>query len=92
MKNFLRFDGAVGMHAGRLPGYPASHGCVRLPPSKAKLFFDIADTGTPVRVFGKAPHSSAPASRPATVKTSATPVPVATPRPKGWFSWLKGKP
>src|SRR5687768_17545708 len=26
MRHFLRFDGAVGMHAGRLPGYPASHG------------------------------------------------------------------
>ena len=31
MKNFMRIDGAIGMHAGRLPGYPASHGCVRLP-------------------------------------------------------------
>jgi len=57
MKNFLRFDGAVGMHAGRLPGYPASHGCVRLPPSKAALFFNIVEVGTPVRVFGQAPKT-----------------------------------
>ena len=31
MRYFMRFNGAEGMHAGYLPGYPASHGCVRLP-------------------------------------------------------------
>ena len=31
MRYFMRFNGATGMHAGYLPGYPASHGCVRLP-------------------------------------------------------------
>jgi len=31
MHYFMRFDGADGMHAGYLPGYPASHGCVRMP-------------------------------------------------------------
>jgi lipoprotein-anchoring transpeptidase ErfK/SrfK len=46
MKHFLRINGAVGMHAGRLPGHPASHGCIRLPPSKAALFFNIAEVGT----------------------------------------------
>ena len=85
MKHFLRIDGPVGMHAGRLPGYPASHGCVRLPPSKAKLFFDIAETGTPVRVFGKAPRTGPPASARKTVKASPTP------EPRGWFSWRKNK-
>ena len=34
----------VAMHAGNLPGYPASHGCVRLPMEFAKrLFTDHAD-------------------------------------------------
>lgn len=29
----------VALHAGNLPGYPASHGCVRLPPGFAKLLY-----------------------------------------------------
>jgi lipoprotein-anchoring transpeptidase ErfK/SrfK len=32
----LTWDG-IAMHAGRLPGYPASHGCIRLPAAFAKL-------------------------------------------------------
>jgi lipoprotein-anchoring transpeptidase ErfK/SrfK len=32
----LTWDG-IAMHAGNLPGYPASHGCVRLPKAFAKL-------------------------------------------------------
>jgi hypothetical protein len=31
MPYFVRFNSATGLHAGYLPGYPASHGCVRLP-------------------------------------------------------------
>ena len=30
----LTWDG-IALHAGKLPGYPASHGCVRLPPAFA---------------------------------------------------------
>ena len=47
---FLRFNGAIGMHAGHLPGYPASHGCVRLPSSKAQIFYNYAGVGTKVVV------------------------------------------
>jgi len=50
MPNFLRFNGAIGMHTGYLPGYPASHGCVRLPDFMARKFFDNAVIGTPVIV------------------------------------------
>lgn len=50
MPYFLRFNGAVGMHQGYLPGYPASHGCVRLPEDMARKFFDNAPVGTPVIV------------------------------------------
>jgi len=39
MPYFLRIYGGVGMHAGDLPGYPASHGCIRMPQSKARRFF-----------------------------------------------------
>ena len=55
MPYFIRFNGAEGMHAGHLPGYPASHGCVRLPERNAIAFFNAVDVGTPVTVFGRTP-------------------------------------
>ena len=51
MKWFMRLtDGGVGMHIGILPGYPASHGCVRESVDGAKLFYDHCKVGTPVAV------------------------------------------
>src|SRR6202011_577877 len=49
---FMEFSAAVGMHAGYLPGYPASHGCVRMPRDLAALFFERVHVGTPVMVVG----------------------------------------
>jgi hypothetical protein len=63
MRNFIRFNGAVGMHAGILPGYPSSHGCVRLPANQAAYFYNVAQLGTPVRVYGRAPYQSTPSRR-----------------------------
>lgn len=48
MPYFMRFTGAYGLHAGNVPGYPASSGCVRLPPRHAKRFFNAVQIGTPV--------------------------------------------
>jgi lipoprotein-anchoring transpeptidase ErfK/SrfK len=45
----LRDDG-VGMHAGYLPGYPASHGCIRLPHAFAELLYSNISVGTPVDI------------------------------------------
>ena len=45
--NRLTWSG-VALHAGQLPGYPASHGCVRLPIEFSKLLFTITHVGTPV--------------------------------------------
>ncbi|MEZ5301183.1 MAG: L,D-transpeptidase family protein [Verrucomicrobiales bacterium] len=50
MPFFMRFNNAVGMHAGYLPGYPASHGCVRMPRWMAKNFYNHVEYGTPVTV------------------------------------------
>jgi len=51
MKWFLRLtEDGVGMHIGILPGYPASHGCVRESVDGAKLFYDHVKVGTPVDV------------------------------------------
>jgi L,D-transpeptidase catalytic domain len=40
----------VAMHAGNLPGYPASHGCIRLPKAFAKLLYGVTELGTPVTI------------------------------------------
>ena len=49
MPFFLRLScSAVGLHAGALPGYPASHGCVRLPSETAKKLFTLVPRGTMV--------------------------------------------
>jgi len=51
MRWFMRLTAnGVGMHTGILPGYPASHGCVRLPGEIARLFYDNVKIGTPVTV------------------------------------------
>jgi lipoprotein-anchoring transpeptidase ErfK/SrfK len=50
MPYFLRFHGGYGLHAGFLPGFPASHGCVRMPERMAQIFFANVSHGTPVRV------------------------------------------
>ena len=55
MHYFMRFNGADGMHAGYLPGYPASHGCVRMPEQYAIALFNLVTVGTPVTVFGRTP-------------------------------------
>ncbi|MEO7167492.1 MAG: L,D-transpeptidase [Chthoniobacterales bacterium] len=56
MRYFVRFDNAIGMHAGYLPGYAASHGCVRLPEQNAIAIFNAVEVGTPVNVFGRTPR------------------------------------
>lgn len=86
MRHFMRFNGAVGMHAGRLPGYAASHGCVRLPPHMASYFYKSVPVGTPVHVVGRAPSGHVAKHR-----TSAMAVAVKPPAPpprRNWFSRL----
>ena len=51
MPYYLRIrDDGTGLHAGYLPGYPASHGCIRLPHAFAELLFSNVSVGTPVDV------------------------------------------
>ncbi len=48
---FLRLTGdGVGMHIGVLPGYAASHGCVRLPAEIAPIFYEKSKVGTPAEI------------------------------------------
>lgn len=48
----------IALHAGALPGYPSSHGCIHLPYSFAKKLFEVTHKGTAVVITqkGHAPH------------------------------------
>jgi len=51
MPYFLRLSCRdFGLHAGSLPGYPASHGCIRLPAGDAKALFASVPVGTLVEI------------------------------------------
>lgn len=50
MPYFMRVTQGIGLHAGYLPGYPASHGCIRMPEFMAENFFKSVSTGTPVTI------------------------------------------
>ena len=44
----------VALHAGGLPGYPESHGCVHLPLAFSKLLFGATERGMTVVIAGRA--------------------------------------
>jgi lipoprotein-anchoring transpeptidase ErfK/SrfK len=75
----LTWDG-VAMHAGRVPGYPASHGCVRLPHAFSEKLFDVTARGMTVVIVdqaNRAPILADPALFPAApvrALPSSTPV------------------
>ena len=79
----------VAMHAGNLPGYPASHGCVRLPMEFAKKLFTITPMGGTVVIAGG--HED-PVKRPvagvlAPVMAGVSKAPRMPLAPNGEFSW-----
>ena len=79
----------VAMHAGNLPGFPASHGCVRLPMEFAKKLFTITPMGGTVVIAG---GNADPVKRPAAgvlapVMAGVTPVPAMPLSPEGQFTW-----
>jgi hypothetical protein len=51
----LTWDG-IALHAGRIPGKPASHGCVRLPHAFARELFEITERGMTVVVADEYTH------------------------------------
>jgi hypothetical protein len=77
------------MHAGNLPGFPASHGCVRLPMEFAKRLFDVTPMGGTVVIAG---GNEDPVKRPAAgvlapAMAGVTAVPVMPLAPDGKFAW-----
>ncbi|NJM35899.1 MAG: L,D-transpeptidase family protein, partial [Rhodomicrobium sp.] len=64
----------IALHAGHLPGYPASHGCIRMPASFAERFFGATRIGYRVII---APRSTVPLQ----IAHAALPNPVFMPAP-----------
>jgi len=50
MPYYVEFRPGFGLHAGARPGYPASHGCVRLSYWKARQFYQASRIGTRVTI------------------------------------------
>ncbi|HET9638359.1 MAG TPA: L,D-transpeptidase family protein [Allosphingosinicella sp.] len=50
--------GGVALHAGQIPGRPASHGCVRLPLAFARNLFSVTKVGASVHIIEQSPASS----------------------------------
>ena len=48
----------IALHAGHVPGYPASHGCIRLPRGFAKTLYGLTDSSTRVTITNKRPKSA----------------------------------
>ena len=79
----------VAMHAGNLPGFPASHGCVRLPMEFAKKLFTVTPMGGTVVIAGgnEDPVKRAAAGVLAPVMAGVTKVPAMPLSPQGQFTW-----
>ena len=50
MPYYMQIAPGFGLHAGYLPGYPASHGCIRMPEFMAENFYKSVSGGTPVTI------------------------------------------
>ena len=79
----------VAMHAGNLPGFPASHGCVRLPMEFAKKLFTVTPMGGTVVIAGgnQDPVKRAAAGVLAPSMAGVTAPPAAPLSPEGTFTW-----
>ena len=80
----------IALHAGDLPGYPDSHGCVRLPLEFSKLLFTVTTKGGTVII---ADEHSAPREtvHPGMIFSQATPPAADASLAQGEFSWTPEK-
>lgn len=53
---FFIAERGIALHAGAIPGHPASHGCVRLPREFARLLFAETQRGDTVEVVDESPE------------------------------------
>lgn len=80
--------GGIALHAGDLPGYPDSHGCVRLPLEFSKLLFGVTMRGATVVI---ADDKSAPAETVHPGMFFSPAEPAAAPLAPGQFDWSPEK-
>ncbi len=80
----------IAMHAGHLPGYPASHGCVRLPIDFAEKLYSVTSNGTSVIITDDkfAPGETAEPGRLLSGKTGLSAKPALS---AGQFEWHPDK-
>ncbi len=77
----LTWDG-IALHAGHIPGYPASHGCLRLPLPFAKALYSVTRMKQPVTILASLDTPKAePVPEPAPVPEAVLP-PNTVPEPK----------
>lgn len=81
--------GGVALHAGGLPGYPESHGCVHLPLAFARKLFDATPMGGTVIIAGghEDPVKRPPAGVLAPMMAGAGRAPATPLSPQGKFTW-----
>ena len=81
----------VALHVGHLPGYPASHGCIRLPAAFAPKLFAAVGRGERVWVVNRALAEPMAMLAPITPMGTALLVPEAYTQAQYWDTvWLSG--
>jgi hypothetical protein len=81
--------GGVALHAGGLPGYPESHGCVHLPIEFSRLLFSAMPLGGTVIIAGghEDPVKRPPAGVLAPPMAGISPAPAVPLTPEGTYTW-----
>ncbi|MFL6727291.1 MAG: L,D-transpeptidase family protein [Sphingomicrobium sp.] len=81
--------GGVALHAGGLPGYPESHGCVHLPIEFSRLLFSSMPLGGTVIIAGghEDPVKRPPAGVLAPPMAGISPAPAVPLTPEGTYTW-----
>jgi len=81
----LTWDG-IALHAGQIPGRPASHGCVRLPLEFSRLLFGVTQIGATVHIVDSSPSAGAALAlvrgeQPAPIEPAPAPLTIASAAP-----------
>ncbi|HFX0539565.1 TPA: L,D-transpeptidase family protein, partial [Pseudomonas aeruginosa] len=83
----LTWDG-IALHAGNLPGYPASHGCIRLPMAFAKKLYGITGFSSTTVIISNASSAPKEVDHPGLLApTVADGRPVTLPVEPGEIAW-----
>lgn len=89
MPNMQRLTwSGIAMHSGNLPGYPASHGCIRIPYDFSMLLFKLTEKGGTVVIGDETNRQPHLAANPGILLAPKDLTPaMAKPLPKGTYDW-----